>query len=427
MKSKINESDLFLHCWLECQDTQEGKWYEAQICDIDENNNKCIKIHYKGDIERYYDEWIDLNDESNFERISRLHTNISKPGTMTGDHNYQHEPNEIEFIVSQTYHVLNESDRWCQAELVDLDTSRGYCKFRYIPNNENQHQEIIEWINQDSYRIAPIEPAMAPIMTPIITPNTGSNNNDNMYNNNMYNNTNNIGGDSSTNYSVQGLVINNQEYLVNEWIHCVYERRRYQAQIVQITFDNNNIYHMKVHYKGFDSTYDEWIDIVNTNIQHPRIGKLSKATNHKNNGNWNNGTHNHIDNINYNEGYHTNVNMNNNMNNNVNNNMNNNSNNGNNLNINRVNSNSMVRPQEERARQERRDDEAAADEMLIRIGRCRSITLAILSVAFIILGVILDSTILILIFAILLIISIVGGIFYPKTMFVFFTILRVCI
>ena len=39
MKSNMNESDLFLHCWLECQDTQEGKWYEAQICDIDKTNN----------------------------------------------------------------------------------------------------------------------------------------------------------------------------------------------------------------------------------------------------------------------------------------------------------------------------------------------------------------------------------------------------
>ena len=215
MKSNLTESDLFLHCWLECQDAEEGKWYEAQICDIDMNNTKCIKIHYKGDMERYYDEWIDLNDESNFKRISRLHTNITKPATM--DRDYKHELNEIEFNVIQIYDVLNESDRWCKAELVDLDTSHGYCKFRYIPNNDNKHQEIIEWINQDSYRIAPLNTwtsAIEPKMGPINSPNNGSSINDNMYSNNMYNNSgaivsgiNNISGNSST--TVNGLVINN--------------------------------------------------------------------------------------------------------------------------------------------------------------------------------------------------------------------------
>ena len=111
----------------------------------------------------------------------------------------------------------------------------------------------------------------------------------------------------------------------------------------------------------------------------------------------------------------------------MNNNMTNNSNNRNSLSMNRVNSNSIARPEEQRARRERRDYEAEAEERLIRKGRHNSITLVIFSVALIILGIILHETLLILVFAILLIISIVGGVFYPKGMNVFFQILCFCV
>eukprot|EP00484_Ammonia_sp_Unknown_P000685 CAMPEP_0197021364 /NCGR_PEP_ID=MMETSP1384-20130603/2231_1 /TAXON_ID=29189 /ORGANISM="Ammonia sp." /LENGTH=386 /DNA_ID=CAMNT_0042449173 /DNA_START=50 /DNA_END=1206 /DNA_ORIENTATION=- len=68
---------LYLHRWVDGQD-ECGKWYEAQIVGISPDNNKLVKLHYKGLTATFDDgEWVDLQSEP--ERVRVLHTFTKRP------------------------------------------------------------------------------------------------------------------------------------------------------------------------------------------------------------------------------------------------------------------------------------------------------------------------------------------------------------
>ena len=60
--------------------------------------------------------------------------------------------------------------------------------------------------------------------------------------------------------------INGSKYFVNEWVECgMYDRKWYESQITDIDKNEekdseNNINRVKVHFKGWDIQYDEWIN-----------------------------------------------------------------------------------------------------------------------------------------------------------------------
>ena len=82
------------------------------------------------------------------------------------------------------------------------------------------------------------------------------------------------------------VTINNEEWFENEWIECLDKSQSgssvwCESQIMRIEQnEENNIYRIKIHYKGWDSKWDEWIDVnynsndTNKELQEPRIAKL---------------------------------------------------------------------------------------------------------------------------------------------------------
>merc|ERR1712154_273100 len=122
--------------WIDCQD-EYNKWYEAQIIDISGNK---IKVHYKG-WKSKFDTWIDL--ESDPERARKLHTFTERPpskGTLD------------DFSIGTKCDCLDSTDKWYEAEIVDKNEN-GQLVFIHYKGWDAKYNE---WINVDSYRIAPL-------------------------------------------------------------------------------------------------------------------------------------------------------------------------------------------------------------------------------------------------------------------------------
>ena len=130
---------LFVNRWVDCQDSYH-KWYEAQIVEIDRENKNRYKVHYKGWKTRF-DEWIDVSKDG--ERIRVLHTFTPQGKKFSGD---------IELRKGIKCDVLDSTDKWYQAQVIEHDKINNYVKFHYTLWSSSYD----EWINCDSYRIAPL-------------------------------------------------------------------------------------------------------------------------------------------------------------------------------------------------------------------------------------------------------------------------------
>ena len=149
IENKNDSSDLgpiYLHRWLDCQD-EYNKWYEAQIIAISPNNNKNIKVHYKG-WKSKFDTWIDLNTEP--ERARLLHTFTDKPIKLGELNNYD---------IGTKCDCLDSTDKWYQAQIMEINQNGKLVRVHYIGWDEKYD----EWINKDSYRIAPLHTMTSPI------------------------------------------------------------------------------------------------------------------------------------------------------------------------------------------------------------------------------------------------------------------------
>eukprot|EP01084_Bolivina_argentea_P051984 95533_1 len=137
----INEDDelgaIYLNRWIDCQD-EYHKWYEAQITEIDPNSDhRKIKVHYKG-WKSKFDTWIDLNNEP--ERARLLHTFTEKPAPL----------GEVELNIETKCDCLDSTDKWYEATIVDMN--EYLVRIHYV----EWDSKYDEWINKDSYRIAPL-------------------------------------------------------------------------------------------------------------------------------------------------------------------------------------------------------------------------------------------------------------------------------
>lgn len=133
---KIEE--LYLHCWVDCQDYLK-KWYEAQIIEIDVGNGiQRVKVHYKG-WKSKFDEWIDLNSAN--KRIRPLHSFTKRPPSY-GNLNELH--------IGMRIDCKDSADQWYEAEIIG--ETKKLIQVHYLQWSD----EYNEWINKDSYRIAPL-------------------------------------------------------------------------------------------------------------------------------------------------------------------------------------------------------------------------------------------------------------------------------
>ena len=147
---------LFLNRWVDCQDTHH-KWYEAQITAIDKERPNRYKVHYKGWIAKF-DEWIDMDRDS--DRIRVLHT-FTPRGSKFG---------EVELRQGIKCDVLDSTDKWYQAQVIEHDKIHNYVKFHY----STWSSAYDEWINADSYRIAPLHTKTSKKTTTTTTTNKSS-------------------------------------------------------------------------------------------------------------------------------------------------------------------------------------------------------------------------------------------------------------
>ena len=128
---------LFINKWVDgCN--YLNKWYEAQIIDIKKNNKNLCYLRFRS-CESILNEWIDISKQK--ERIARLHK-VTIPGKKFN----------TKLQTENDYHILNDKNEWVGVRLIEMDGKNNYSLFYYFYSNNNNKYE---WINNDSYRIAP--------------------------------------------------------------------------------------------------------------------------------------------------------------------------------------------------------------------------------------------------------------------------------
>merc|ERR1719242_1049341 len=136
---------IYLHRWIDAQD-EYNKWYEAEIIEIHPSSPKMIKVHYKG-WKSKFDTWIDLDSEP--ERARKLHTFTDRPsskGILT------------DFGIKTRCDCLDSTDKWYEAEIVDVNEN-GELVLIHFAGWDSKYNE---WINKDSYRLAPLHTMTKP-------------------------------------------------------------------------------------------------------------------------------------------------------------------------------------------------------------------------------------------------------------------------
>eukprot|EP01083_Nonionella_stella_P200065 733075_1 len=130
-KSEVGE--FFVNKWLDVKDTVNN-WCEAQIINLTETR---ILVHYKG-WKSKFDEWLSIRDD--ILRIAPLSTHT------THRKKYGH----VNARIGEKCDVLDSSDNWCKAEIVDVDSVHDQVKLHYVDWSDRYD----EWIDADSPRLA---------------------------------------------------------------------------------------------------------------------------------------------------------------------------------------------------------------------------------------------------------------------------------
>lgn len=132
-------AEFYVYQWLDVMDT-ENTWLEGQVISIDVNQNS-FRVHYKGFHSKYDEDFL-LHDPKTKQRIATLHTHTKRR------HNYPLPALEPGLQLD----VLDSIDKWCRAKVVDLNPRRKLAKITFL----DWGPKYDEWIDYDSYRIAPL-------------------------------------------------------------------------------------------------------------------------------------------------------------------------------------------------------------------------------------------------------------------------------
>lgn len=134
---------LFKHQWLDVKDSVD-KWLEAQVIDVDGDK---ISIHYKGWKDKY-DETLDTTSDSKiFERISPPLTNF-----------HEHPPpyeGKMDLKVGQEVDIHDTTEKWCKGRVVEI-VREAPNRYQALIHYDGWDSQYDEWVNLDSYRLAPL-------------------------------------------------------------------------------------------------------------------------------------------------------------------------------------------------------------------------------------------------------------------------------
>lgn len=144
-----------LGCWFlfQCVDVQDvdGRWYESQIIELDDALNQ-VKIRFKGFHPKF-----DTNLSVDSDRIQLLHTYTHRPET----HWDVDSPEELNSLihVGTRLDAKDGTGAWFPASVIAKDSTHYMVKLHY----QNWRSEFDEWINIDSYRLAPLHSMTIPL------------------------------------------------------------------------------------------------------------------------------------------------------------------------------------------------------------------------------------------------------------------------
>jgi len=106
-----------------------------------------IKVHYKG-WKKKFDEWMDLTDEKNLPRVRPFHS-VTKRVVFP-------HPRVLYPKIGARIDCLDACDKWYPSTVVEVN--RYLLKVHY----DGWSESFDEWIDRDSYRIAPLHSVTSP-------------------------------------------------------------------------------------------------------------------------------------------------------------------------------------------------------------------------------------------------------------------------
>jgi len=143
---------FYEHQWLDVKDSADN-WLEAQVLSVEGEDR--IKVHYKGWKEKY-DEILDLSLEEHKLRVCPPLTKFTDhPKSYYFNHKNNNNNNKFDPTVETDLDVHDTSEKWYSAQVLDV-VKEPPNRYQVLISYKNWDSTYDEWINIDSYRLAPL-------------------------------------------------------------------------------------------------------------------------------------------------------------------------------------------------------------------------------------------------------------------------------
>eukprot|EP00954_Amorphochlora_amoebiformis_P022525 1353989-Amorphochlora_amoeboformis.AAC.1 len=152
---------FFKYQWLDVLD-QANKWLEAQILDVDGDS---VSIHYKGWKEKY-DEILNLSS------ASEDNNRVRAPLSMYNPTEERYE-GFVDLKTGSKIDVHDTAEKWCVGTITDVINEQPN-RYQVLVHYEGWDTKYDEWINADSYRLAPLYHRTSPPEAPTLHRSTSN-------------------------------------------------------------------------------------------------------------------------------------------------------------------------------------------------------------------------------------------------------------
>mmetsp|Transcript_1252 Transcript_1252/g.1746 ORF Transcript_1252/g.1746 Transcript_1252/m.1746 type:complete len:390 (+) Transcript_1252:1-1170(+) len=144
---------LYVDQWLDAKDTT-NKWLEAQIKEVQGSN---VAIHYKG-WKKKYDEWLDLSKgSSDWNRVARPLSRFREHTDAIPHHAKFRKWLTTGFLYNFSKVVImahDTTEKWVEASIIGYRNCGSNCAQVRVTYH-GWDSKYNEWIDVDSYRLAP--------------------------------------------------------------------------------------------------------------------------------------------------------------------------------------------------------------------------------------------------------------------------------
>jgi OTU-like cysteine protease len=143
-------STAYANQWLDVKDSREQKWFEAQVTHVyaPVDTKVEVQVHFKG-YNSKWDERVNFHDRH---RVALLHTFTPRLAAPVWP------SRSIKLKVDDQLDALDTDDKWMLARVLQVDPVHMMVKIRYV----DWESKYDEWLNTDSYRLAPLYSYTAP-------------------------------------------------------------------------------------------------------------------------------------------------------------------------------------------------------------------------------------------------------------------------